>query len=107
MAEFRETNIYYYNDEPQASILTGEQSMKNHLDDLCNEFPNTFKLTKIDEPNNTYWIADKNLITIRRPSKPKPPLSDEERARLALNLAKGRETRKANLAAKRNQSDNV
>ena len=70
----QETIILFNADESNAEIYTADKTVMKRLDQLCNTYPDIYKIKKEDSISKTYSVP-KSYISYRKPRK----LSSEQR----------------------------
>jgi hypothetical protein len=74
----KETIIRFNDDEKTAGVYTCNAKWIRRLDKCCKQYPDNYKIVKVDGYSKTYQV-DKNLVTFPRFPAKKKILSEEER----------------------------
>ena len=92
--EEQETVIQYSRTDKEATIYTSDSTVMTKLDKLCVSAPEYYKLDREETQDGKvvgkfYKLADKTRISFRK-NKTERVLTEEQKQRLADNLARAR-----------------
>ena len=62
----QETIILYNADEKNAEVYTADKSVMKRFDSICMEYPDIYKVKKLDSVSKTYSVP-KSYISYRKP----------------------------------------
>lgn len=91
LAEERETVIRISDADDQWDIYSASSKVQNRMEKAG------FEAYKTDSEGNKYYKVDYEQVSFRKKSDSKRTMSDERRAELAANLAKGRANKRKKL----------